>query len=907
MENRKLSIWDALGTSQLKIVLLGGRNCGKNFLGNLILGKEEFVTKERTSSSRRLGVVAGHWLAVVDTPGWWCDSSAQDSPTLVKREIITSVSLCSPGPHVFLITLKASSIFSERRRRAVEEHVTLLGEGVWGHCIVIFTFAYRFQHTQAEECVKRGGKALRWLTEKCGQRCHSVVLNDNIDITELLVKIQKLVEENGSRVFEMQENILQIAAEEKRGIAERAQLRFLRMKRQRSLMREKLRPVTTIRLVVLGAKGSGKTSVLNTILGRENNQRLGRTAQCLVGEGVVFGRQVTIVDTPGWWMNYFCNETPLFDRREMVLSLSLCPPGPHVFLLVIRVDRAFTQTYRRAVQEHLELISERIWSHVILLFSFGDWLGDTTTEQFIESEGEPLQWLVEKCSNRYHILNNKTKGDGFQVRELIGKIEEAMSGYNGSWHYEIERRELEEMKRRMKEETERAIERLIRKEKQSLVAKSELEKLTPLRELRIILVGGRKAGKSSCGNTILNRHDFSTNSQTVSCSENQCKIKGKTVFVLDTPGCFPITSEVLRIPSAILLVVNASTSFTDLHWEAFEKQLDAEGSQLWSRAMVLFSYGDWLGDTSIEQRIESEGEPLQMLVKQCGNRYHVMDNKNQGDREQVRKLIELVEEMLATERLGDLYKEDHMWKRVCSAEEQQTNAMLCRRNLRKRMSRRHRLSLDLAESASPTSYPEELNPTQVVALPARRARRQSGYMFLDRSSLVFLSVLKQGRSWSTIDLPLRFPPSHSHMLSPRWQTMLLVSYQSQPSIPSEEDFISVQSLCHPVLRERTLRRISESGGLQALIDQWGHSSLEELESFIDSYFEMVWEQTMGSFHPSESNPSATMEDAVVRDVGEEELLLSIDRKLTRLELLEEIRRDLAEVKRNLECSLGGHT
>ncbi|XP_054907937.1 GTPase IMAP family member 8 [Poeciliopsis prolifica] len=897
MAKSKLSIWDSRGASQLQIVLLGGRNCGKNFLGNLILGKEEFVTKERTSSTRRLGAVSGLWLTVVDTPGWWCDSSAQDTSNLVKREIITSVSLCSPGPHAFLITVKASSVFSERRRRAVEEHVTLLGEGAWGHCVVVFTFAYRFQHTHAEECVERGGAALRWLAEKCGQRCHSVVLNDGADIAELLVKVQKLAAENGGRVFEMREKVLQKTAEEKRGAAERAELRFLRMKRQRSLLREKSRPVTAIRLVLLGAKGSGKTSALNTILGRGHSRKLSRTAQCSVGDAVVFGRQVTAVDTPGWWMNYFCNETPLFDRREMVLSLSLCPPGPHVFLLAIRVDRAFTETYRRAVQEHLELISEWTWARTILLFTFGDWLGDTTTEKFIESEGEPLRWLVEKCSNRYHVLNNKTKGDGFQVRELIGKIEEVMTcGCDGSWHYEIERRELEEMKRWMKEEGERATDRLRRKEKQRLVAKSELENLAPLRELRMILVGGRRGGKSSCGNTILNRHDFPTNTQTVSCCENQCRIEGKTVSVLDTPGHFPVTSEVLRTPSAFLLVVNVSSSFTALHREAMEEQLDAGGSQIWSRAVVLFSHGDWLGDTSVEQRIESEGEPLRRLVERCGNRYHVLDNKNQGDAAQVRELVQLVEEMLATERR--VHKDDPLWTRVSSAEEQQNNAMLRRRNLRKQMRRRNRLSLDLAESGSSLSYPEELNPTQVVALPARRLGRQPGFVFSEHSSLVFLSVLK--RSWSAIELPLRFPSPHSLMLSPRQQTMLLVSYQSPPSFPSEENLVSVHSLCHPVLRERALRRMCESGGLQALIDQWGNSSLEELESFIDSYFEMVWEQTMGSFQASESQPPATVEDAAVRDAGGEELLLSIDRKLTRLDLLEEIRRDLAEVKRNLE-------
>lgn len=224
---------DGWGTSQLKIVLLGGRNSGKSSVGNLILGKEEFVTRERTSCSRRLGVVAGRWLTVVDTPGWWCDFSAQDTSELVKREIISSVSLCLPGPHVFLVTVKASSAFSEKRRRAVEEHVALLGDGVWSHCIVVFTSSDRFEHSEEEE----GGKALRWLTEKCSRRCHSVIWRDDAEVGELLEKIQRLVAENGNRVFEMQEDILQAVVEEKRRVEERAQQRFVRMKKHRSLLR----------------------------------------------------------------------------------------------------------------------------------------------------------------------------------------------------------------------------------------------------------------------------------------------------------------------------------------------------------------------------------------------------------------------------------------------------------------------------------------------------------------------------------------------------------------------------------------------------------------------------------------------------------------------------------------------
>ncbi|XP_062294473.1 GTPase IMAP family member 8 [Scomber scombrus] len=894
---------DGWCTSQLKVVLLGGRNCGKSSLGNLILGKEEFVTKETTSCSRRLCVVAGRWLTVVDTPGWWCDFSSQDSSELVKREIVNSVAQCSPGPHVFLITVKVSSAFSEKRRRAVEEHVALLGEKVWGHCLVVFTSADRSKHKQAEEHVESGGKALRWLSDKCNQRCHSVILSNETEVTELLVKIQKLVTENGNRVFEMQESILQLNAEETRGVEERAQKRFMKIKKHRSVMKERLRPITNIRVVLLGAKGSGKTSALNTILGREINQRPGRTAQCLVGERVVFGRQVTVVDTPGWWMNYFSDDSPIFDQREILLSLSLCPPGPHVFLLVIRVDRAFTETYRRAVQEHLELIGVHIWSRTIVLFSFGDWLGGMTTEQYIESEGKPLQWLVERCNNRYHVVNNKMRGDGFQVRELIGKMEEMVAG-SGGWHYELERNVLEQLEVRVRREKERAKERLMKKGTQRQMARSQMEKVNPLQEMRIVLVSGRKTGKSSCGNTILSSECFDTESQTTSCTEKQAKIRGKVVTVLDTPGCFSVTSDILMAPSpcAIVLVVNVSSSFKDAHREALERQLEAGGGPVWSRAMVLFSYGDWLGDTGIEQRIEGEGEPLQRLVEKCGNRYHVLDNKHRGKGAQVYKLIELIEEMLVEERLAILQKGDHMGRSVYSAQEQQVDTVMsCKEDLKLLMNSRHETSNDLTESATSTArQPLHCSEVvredgQIVALPAGRTAQ---------AGLSTRRWTTTGQPRLTINLPAWFPTddSYSHLrlngeclFSHKHPTVVLVLPQMQHRMLTEGNIINVHSLCNPALRESTLRRPTEPVDLQALINQWGDSSLEELETFIDSYFETVWEQAM-----AESDCSVE-QDPVIEEAGEE-VLSSIDKKLSKLDLLEEIKRDLAEVKKSLEHS-----
>lgn len=101
----------------------------------------------------------------------------------------------------------------------------------------------------------------------------------------------------------------------------------------------------------------------------------------------------------------------------------------------------------------------------------------------------------------------------------------------------------------------------------------------------------------------------------------------------------------------------------------------------------------------------------------------------------------------------------------------------------------------------------------------------------------------------------------------------------------DNNTMNLQTLCGPALR-----RLSERGG---------HSSLEELEAFIDAYFEMVWEQTMGSFQEDEAEPAG---GGTREEEEEEEVLLSIDRKLSKLDLLEEIRNELSELRESLEHS-----
>lgn len=183
-----------------------------------------------------------------------------------------------------------------------------------------------------------------------------------------------------------------------------------------------------IRIVILGAHFYSSSSAGNVILGKKvfNSNDFRTTVRCEVGHAEVHGRQLTVVDTPGWFYDH--QKTPEIDKLEIKRSAYLCPPGPHIILLTVPIDTAFNKLI---VEEHMGPFGEDIWRHTMVLFTWGDWLGDTTIEERIETEGEHLQWLIEQCGHRYHVFDCTEHTDSTQVTELFGKIEEMVMENNG--------------------------------------------------------------------------------------------------------------------------------------------------------------------------------------------------------------------------------------------------------------------------------------------------------------------------------------------------------------------------------------------------------------------------------------------------------------------------------------------
>nr|XP_055037699.1 GTPase IMAP family member 8-like [Misgurnus anguillicaudatus] len=182
-----------------------------------------------------------------------------------------------------------------------------------------------------------------------------------------------------------------------------------------------------LRLILLGWRWPGKSLTGNTILGREEF-RLERAAEFNVKrETEVDRRKITIIDTPGW---FSAQTTPAEYQQEMVRSVSMCPPGPHVFLLVIPVGM-FTETDRARIEENLALFGENIWKHTLIVFTWAEILKDKSIERHIRREGRDLQWVVDKCKKRYHVINNYIFGEHPQLPQLMDKVEKIVAEEGG--------------------------------------------------------------------------------------------------------------------------------------------------------------------------------------------------------------------------------------------------------------------------------------------------------------------------------------------------------------------------------------------------------------------------------------------------------------------------------------------